>query len=1012
MRPNLIILGAGPSPDEGLPLGLQRVTLERRVLDWQLDAFAEIMPEVSFVGGYDIDQVIREFPALTYHFNAEWRETGAVASLDLAISATSDLQEGGRDLYVAYADILLRPDLIRSLARAPSNAIAVAVDDLVKHRDIEDSKPTETIEVGGVSREFVGLFRVPAPMVAAFSARVSALAEDYRRGYLSRLLGAMDRNGGLPLFEVAAAGLWGHAEHGRSVARFVLGSKAATLDRLQNRLKKSRILPLAYFTRQAYRSERAAVLKGLVERFQNCTQLIVRSSATDEDGFVRANAGRYHSELGVMVGVDALASAIDRVFDSYSTDDPLDEVLVQPQLENVRASGVIFTRALETGAPYRIINYSDGPDTTAVTAGASQRSVKVFVSRLAPQGVIGGLPTMWRRLISAADEIESCVCHDALDIEFAVDGNDELITLQVRPLMVSDAHLDRGRDHDVAICLNGIAHSLGQLESAPRGQVGKRGAWSVMADWNPAEIVGLTPSPLAFDLYRTIITDHVWARQRHEVGYRDLRGWPLIRTFGGQAFVDVRASLNSFIPASLPDGLAERLVDHALSLLEKDYSLHDKLEFELIPTCLDFSFPDWEAHYVAAGVCDAQDLAFLSEGLRSVTRSIVGRVPADLAFAQRLEARCAELETRTANFPDWLRETLSICASDGALCFAHLARAGFVVAALLKSAVSRGYLTDDRRAMLMESIPGLGAMLTEAADEVRVGRQTRESFVARFGHLRPGTYDVSTPAYRDRPECYLDPIITTSAAPRSSVFEWTPDERAAISMALDRLDISLDADSFLVFSRQAVSGREYAKFVFTRLLSAAMDGLASEATALGVPTDKLEFMPLATWIEMGVSVWGKAETRSAILDSTERRSRQHRLAALITLPPVLMRDEEIYAFEVPHSEPTFISVRQARAKLRVVHPGEVLSRDEVQGCVVAIANADPGFDYLFALGVEGLITAYGGPNSHMAIRASEFAIPAVIGIGGEAFSRLRNGQIVDLDCRKRKWSQESMACMY
>lgn len=1011
MRPHLIILGAGPSSDDGLPLGLQRVTLERRVLDWQLDAFAEFSPEVSFVGGYDIEQVMRLFPALTYHFNAKWRDTGAVASLALAISALSDLQEGKRDLFIAYSDILLRPGLIRKLGCAPSDAIAVAVDDLTVGGVADGSKPPEMVVLAGVRREFVGLLRVPARLTPAFCMRLAELSDDYQRGYLSQLLVAIGEDDQLPMREMPAAGLWGHAEHGRSVARFVLGSKAATLERLQNRLQLSRILPLVYFTRQEYRSGQLEILRGLVRRFQDSRRLIVRSSATDEDGFARANAGRYHSELGVAVDMEHLGLAISRVFNSYSGDDPLDEVLVQPQLEGVRASGVIFTRTLEAGAPYRVINYAEGPDTTAITAGANHTGVKLFVSRLAPAASIGRLPALWQRLVSAADEIESCVCHDALDIEFAVDDNDDLITLQVRPLMVSDTHLDRSRDQDVGECLNSIERSLKHLAKPTRGQVGEAGAWSVMADWNPAEIIGLTPMPLAFDLYRTIITDGVWAQQRYEVGYRDLRGWPLIRTFGGQAFVDIRASLNSFIPASVPDALAERMVDHAHTLLKENPSLHDKIEFELIPTCLDFSFANWGSRYLAAGVCGSEDLNYISEGLRSVTRCIVGRVASDLDFARHLEARCPDIESRHEPFPDWLREILRICTNEGALCFAHLARAGFVVAALLKSAVSQGYLTDVRRAMLMESISGVGRMLTDAAAEVREGRQTLEAFTARFGHLRPGTYDISTPAYRDRPELYLEPIIATKNVPSLPSFEWTADERTAMGTALEQLDIGLDADTFLVFVSQAVSGREYAKFVFTRLLSAAIDGLACEAAGYGIPQDRLDYMPLSAWLEQSTVICGEREAHSLLHELTERRYRQHKLSALITLPPVLIDGDTLHAFAVPQSDPTYITVRQAQARLRVVHTGEVLGRDDVQGCVVAIANADPGFDYLFTLGIKGLITAYGGPNSHMAIRASEFAIPAVIGIGSENFSQLHDGAIIDLDCHRRKWSQEAFVCV-
>ena len=51
------------------------------------------------------------------------------------------------------------------------------------------------------------------------------------------------------------------------------------------------------------------------------------------------------------------------------------------------------------------------------------------------------------------------------------------------------------------------------------------------------------------------------------------------------------------------------------------------------------------------------------------------------------------------------------------------------------------------------------------------------------------------------------------------------------------------------------------------------------------------------------------------------------------------------------------------------------------GAIVCIPGADPGYDWIFSQGIAGLITAFGGANSHMAIRAAELGIPAVIGAG-------------------------------
>ena len=39
--------------------------------------------------------------------------------------------------------------------------------------------------------------------------------------------------------------------------------------------------------------------------------------------------------------------------------------------------------------------------------------------------------------------------------------------------------------------------------------------------------------------------------------------------------------------------------------------------------------------------------------------------------------------------------------------------------------------------------------------------------------------------------------------------------------------------------------------------------------------------------------------------------------------------------------------------------------------------------------LEGLITAYGGSNSHMAIRCVELSIPAAIGCGERMFEKLK-----------------------
>ena len=66
--------------------------------------------------------------------------------------------------------------------------------------------------------------------------------------------------------------------------------------------------------------------------------------------------------------------------------------------------------------------------------------------------------------------------------------------------------------------------------------------------------------------------------------------------------------------------------------------------------------------------------------------------------------------------------------------------------------------------------------------------------------------------------------------------------------------------------------------------------------------------------------------------------------------------------------------------------------------IVIIENADPGYDWIFSHKIKGLITKYGGSNSHMSIRCSEFSLPAAIGCGEKLFNNINNNKKIFLDC--------------
>ena len=98
----------------------------------------------------------------------------------------------------------------------------------------------------------------------------------------------------------------------------------------------------------------------------------------------------------------------------------------------------------------------------------------------------------------------------------------------MRPLVLRDTPED---ENEQFLRLKNIQLKISRgLESHPF-LMGKRNVYGVMPDWNPAEIIGIRPRPLALSLYRDLITDSIWAYQRHNYGYRNLRSFPLMPHF-------------------------------------------------------------------------------------------------------------------------------------------------------------------------------------------------------------------------------------------------------------------------------------------------------------------------------------------------------------------------------------------------------------------------------------------------------------------------------------------------
>lgn len=760
-------------------------------------------------------------------------------------------------------------------------------------------------------------------------------------------------------------------------------TKARTLAALRGVLSSARIQPLEYFTVAGWRADPASVLGLLAGRFGEAAALVVRSSTLNEDSASASLAGHFESVLNVQ-GTEALRKAIDVVIASFGAEaDPEDEVLVQPMLAEVSLSGVAFSHDPATGAPYRVINYSRGEDTTIVTGGTGM--TRTFV---AVPGAPAAGPEM-QGVLALLDELLSLYPGVTLDIEFAVAGG-MLYLLQVRPLVMQREVADPVQ-HSAALAR--VADKIRAAQQPHPYLHGRSTVFGVMPDWNPAEIIGIRPRPLALSLYRELVTDAIWAYQRNNYGYRNLRSFPLLVNFAGQPFIDVRLSFNSFIPKDVEGGLADRLVDYYINRLVEAPTLHDKVEFEIVFSCYTLDLPQRLKKLHDAGFGE-HECGQLAESLRILTNRIIDR---DTGLWKADEAKLAELVVRRekilASGLDpvsriyWLLED---CKRYGTLPFAGLARAGFIAVQMLKSLVAVGVFSHDDYDKFMNGLNTVSSQLTRD-----LGNLDRGSFLARYGHLRPGTYDIQSPRYDEAPDEYLGGKRSSgeSRADRKP-FSLSLGQMRSIAKLLEEHGLSSDVVGLFDFLQAGIELREYAKFVFTRNLSDALSIFREWGGSFGFTTDDLAYANIACIRDLYAGTDDPAAVLARSIDEGKARYRE---TCQLWLPPLITRPEDVWAFHVPECEPNFVT--QASASGPVVTPGE---RDRLAGSIVFIPSADPGFDWLFSHPIAGLVTAYGGVNSHMAIRANEIGLPAVIGAGEARYNQWLQAQRLHIDCAGRR----------
>ena len=528
-------------------------------------------------------------------------------------------------------------------------------------------------------------------------------------------------------------------------------TKGRTLEKLSGFLSGHYFLvPTLYnLSVDQWSIDSATIYSKILEIFSPDDKLVVRSSASDEDGSLSAKAGEYDSVLGVLVSdKDAFSAAIDKVILSYETKgvgSAGQEVLIQQMVTDVDCSGVIFTHELNTGAPYFVINYDDlSGSTDSVTSGLNEYSNRtLYIHRNSFEKIKS---RRFKTLISAVSEIEEILSCDFLDIEFAIDRQFSPHLLQVRQI-TTQPNWNRGIVEIINNELDIISSYVGKRLSPQPFVHGKTTVLGQMPDWNPAEMIGRAPRALSFSLYCKLITDRAWSDARKLMGYAIPIGQPLMVSLGGQPYIDTRLSFHSYLPADLPKEIASKLVDEWIERLKQKPELHDKVEFDVAVTTYSFDI-DEKLDLLATSLGSDEKEVFKTKLIGLLHPLLTGKSAGSIKSAIDQINCLHETPLPKSNCGiGGLFKIIDECINLGTIPFSILARHGFIARSLLLSLKTRGVFNDSDIESFLGGIKTIASEMLEDMHALKCAKLSLENFMQKYGHLRPGTYDILSQRY-------------------------------------------------------------------------------------------------------------------------------------------------------------------------------------------------------------------------------------------------------------------------
>ena len=210
----------------------------------------------------------------------------------------------------------------------------------------------------------------------------------------------------------------------------------------------------------------------------------------------------------------------------------------------------------------------------------------------------------------------------------------------------------------------------------------------------------------------------------------------------------------------------------------------------------------------------------------------------------------------------------------------------------------------------------------------------------KYGHLRPGTYDICQDRYDQSPDYYFSNIDSYKDQHNvndinrvKSIFMKKSNE---IDKVLKSEDFQFRSEQLISFIIASIQKRELYKFQYTKNLSLILEMIALFGEKLGYKRHEMSLLHIKDIIDLSTdysSSYVKSEFKRKINFNAKRDSLMHS----IMLPSLILLPEEVYGFTLNTSAPNFITIKSIIADVTLI---DNKKSEDISNKIVLIENAD------------------------------------------------------------------------